>query len=434
MPGLLGEDVPHPPAMTRSAARRALIAGAAGNAMEWYDFAVYGFFAPTIGARFFPSRDPAASLIAAFGVFAAGFLMRPLGAVVFGHIGDRIGRRPALTISVVAMAVPTFLIGVVPDYQQIGAAAALLMIGLRLLQGLSVGGEYTTSMVFLVESAPPGRRGRAGSWTPAGGLIGTILGSAVAAAVSSALPPAALTAWGWRIPFVLGVGVGLAGWSVRRRMDETLDQPTAARVPLIEALRTEPAGMLRVFGMGLMIGVGFYMAFVYAVTFVQQVGHVGAGAALDVNTANMVVLLATTVGAGALSDRIGRRPLLIGSTLAMLLLAYPLFWLLSRPDVTAVAAGQMGFALILGAYLGPLPATMTESFPSRLRCSGLSLAYNLGQAIFGGTTPIVAAYVIARSRDDLSPAFYLMLMAAASLIAVLGVQKKNSPRRRGDTE
>ena len=426
MPSAPTADGPRAPggrATVPSTARRVLVAGAAGNAMEWYDFAVYGYFAPTIGARFFPSRDPTASLIAAFGVFAAGFLMRPLGAVVFGHVGDRLGRRPALTISAIAMAVPTFLMGIVPDYQQIGASAALLMIGLRLLQGLSVGGEYTTSIVYLVESAPPGRRGRTGSWTPAGGLIGTVLGSAAAAAVSSMLAPSALAAWGWRIPFAFGLAVGLAAWSVRRRIPETLDQPAVARLPLIDALRTEYPSMLRIFAMGLMLGVGFYMTFVYTVTFVQELGHVGAAKALEVNTLNMVVLLVTTLAAGALSDRIGRRPLMIGAALAMLVLAYPLFWLVSRPDAGAVLFGQMGFALILGVFLGPLPATMAEAFPSRVRCSALSLSYNLGQAIFGGTTPLVATYLIARSGDDLTPAFYLMLMAAVSLVAVVSGRK-----------
>ena len=410
--------------MTPPLLRRAVIAGAAGNAMEWYDFAVYGYFAPTIGARFFPSANPTEQLISAFGVFAAGFLMRPIGAILFGHIADRLGRRPALTLSVIAMAVPTLLMGVLPDYQQIGVVASLAMVALRLLQGLSVGGEYTTSIAFLVESAPVRHRGRAGSWSPAGGLIGVLLGSGVAALVNATLPAGAMAAWGWRIPFVLGFGVGLAGLYVRLRMTETFAEPLAAgRLPLLEAARTEYRAMLRVFGMGLLVGVNFYMVFVYAVTYLQEVVHVSAAEALDINTLNMIVLLLTTLVGGVLSDRVGRRPVMTAAALATLLLAYPLFWLMSQPREVTIGLGQMGFAVLLGVFIGPLPAAMAETFPAPVRCSAMSVSYNVGQAVFGGTTPMVATYLIARSHDDLSPAFYVMAMAAVSLAAVLGLRE-----------
>jgi len=400
--------------------RRTVIAGVAGNAMEWYDFAVYGYFAPIIGARFFPSASTAEELITAFGVFAAGFLMRPIGAILFGHIGDRLGRRPALTLSVIAMAVPTMLIGLLPDYQQLGVVASLAMVTLRLLQGLSVGGEYTTSIAFLVESAPVRHRGRAGSWIPAGGLIGVLLGSAVAAAVNAILPPVAMAAWGWRIPFVLGFGVGLAGLYVRRGMLETFAEPApVGRAPLVEAVRTEYRSMLRVFGMGLLVGVSFYMMFVYAVTYWQEVVHVSAAQALDINTLNMLVLLLTTLVSGMLSDRLGRRPVMLTAALATLLFAYPLFWLMSQPREVSIGLGQLGFAVLLGIFVGPLPAAMAEAFPAPVRCSAMSVSYNVGQAIFGGTTPMVATYLIARSHDDLSPALYIMAIAAVSLGAVL---------------
>src|SRR5215510_8489452 len=175
-------------------ARRLIVAGIAGNVMEWYDFAVYGYFAQTLGQHFFPSGDAVASLIAAFGVFAAGFLMRPVGGLVFGHVGDRIGRKPALTLSVIAMAVPTFLIGLLPDYSQVGVVASVLIVILRLVQGLSVGGEYTTSVVFLVERAAPDRRGLMGSWGVFGSVVGILLGSAVGAILASVLSQEAVYA------------------------------------------------------------------------------------------------------------------------------------------------------------------------------------------------------------------------------------------------
>src|SRR5690242_1534364 len=205
---------------------RLIAAGTVGNVMEWYDFSAYGYFAATIGRRFFPSADATTSLIAAFGVFAAGFLMRPLGGVVFGHIGDRVGRKAALTISVLAMAVPTFLIGVLPDYATLGPAAAVLLVVLRMIQGLSVGGEYTTSIVFLVEGAGQKHRGFAGSWSGFGAVGGILLGSAGGALVTVTLSPAEVASWGWRLPFFAGLFVGLAGLYVRRHIPE-LPQPEA---------------------------------------------------------------------------------------------------------------------------------------------------------------------------------------------------------------
>src|SRR5215475_3578212 len=187
--------------------RQVVLAGIAGNVMEWYDFAVYGYFAPAIGQHFFPSRDQTASVIAAFGVFAAGFLMRPIGGLMFGYIGDRIGRKAALTLSVIAMAVPTFLIGLLPDYAQVGVAASALMVVFRLVQGLSVGGEYATSVVFLVEGAAPGRRGLMGSWSVFGAVAGIILGSAVGAVVTSVLAAEAVQTWGSRVPLLAGLRV-----------------------------------------------------------------------------------------------------------------------------------------------------------------------------------------------------------------------------------
>ncbi len=258
-------------------ARRLIVAGVAGNVIEWYDFAVYGYFAQTIGQHFFPSKDPIASLIAAFGVFAAGFLMRPVGGLVFGHIGDRTGRKAALTLSVIAMAVPTFLIGLLPDYAQIGVVASVLIVILRLVQGLSVGGEYTTSVVFLVEGAAPGRRGLTGSWSVFGAVAGILLGSAVGAILTSILPQDTVYAWGWRVPFLLGLVVGLSGLYIRRRIPEAQVQSVdekPATSPVVEAFRTEWRAMLRVAGFNVLNAVGFYMIFVYVATYLRQIVHV----------------------------------------------------------------------------------------------------------------------------------------------------------------
>jgi len=404
--------------------RRLVMAGIAGNVMEWYDFAIYGYFAPIIGQQFFPSQDPTASLLAAFGVFAAGFLMRPLGGLVFGHIGDRIGRKPALTISVLAMAIPTFLIGVLPGHQYLGATASFLLVLLRMVQGLSVGGEYTTSVVFLVEGAAPGRRGLAGSWSVFGAVAGIMLGSAVGALVTELLSPAAINAWGWRLPFVAGLGVGLAGLYIRRHIPEPAESAAAgpAQSPILEAFRTEWRAMIRIAGFNMLNAVGFYLAFVYAVTYFQEVDLVPSAEAFQINTLNMAALLLLIPAAGALSDRVGRKPLLIGAALGVLVLAWPLFWLMHHPNFAMMLGGQFGFAVLLGLYLGVIPVAMVEAVPARVRCSGLSIAYNLCLGVIGGTTPMAATYLIEKTEDDLSPTFYMMFAAAVTLVFLWGLR------------
>src|SRR5712691_5030567 len=295
---------------SRGKQRRAILAGIAGNVMEWYDFTVYGYFSAVIGRQFFPADDPISSLLAAFGVFAAGFLMRPFGSLVSGHTGDKIGRKAALTTSVALMAVPTFLIGLLPTYQQIGIVASALLVLLRLVQGLSVGGEYTTSAIFLVERSAPGRHGFLGSFGPFGACGGVLLGSAIGAAVTSVLEPGSVYGWGWRLPFVLGITVGLCGLYLRRQIGDDAvpragPRPVASPVP--EALRTEWRSILRLVGLNAAYAVGFYLCFVYITTYLRQTEHVSASKALDINTISIVVLILLIVPAGALSDRLGRK-------------------------------------------------------------------------------------------------------------------------------
>jgi len=406
--------------------RRIILAGVVGNMMEWYDFAVYGYFAQIIGQNFFPSKDPVASLIAAFGVFAAGFLMRPFGGLVFGSIGDRIGRKAALTFSVIAMAIPTFLIGLLPDYAAVGVAASVLMVLLRLVQGLSVGGECTTSVVFLVEGAAPDQRGLMGSWSAFGAVAGILLGSAVGAILTSLLSADALQSWGWRVPFLLGLAVGLVGLYIRHHLPEMSGNFTRGRTttsPVAEAFRTEWQAMLKVAGFNVMNAVGFYMVFLYVATYLQQVVHVEAARALDINTMSLVVMLLVIPAAGALSDRIGRKPPLVAAAVGLLVASWPLFWMMHHSHFMIILSGQLGFAVLIGLFLGVSQATMAETFPARVRCTALSLGYNLCLGILGGTTPMVATYLIARSHNDLSPAFYLMAAAAVSLGVILNLRE-----------
>jgi MFS transporter, MHS family, proline/betaine transporter len=240
--------------MTSSDTRKIVAAGAIGNILEWYDFAVYGYFAAEIGGTFFPSQSPASRVVAAFGIFAVGYLMRPVGGAIVGHIGDKVGRRAALTISVTAMAIPTFLVGMLPGYATLGLAAPILLALLRMIQGLSVGGEYTTSLVFVIEHAPPNRRGLIGAMACSGGTIGILLGSATGALLGAILPAGALDAWGWRIPFLFGLAIGVAGLVLRRG---TVDATRAANhqpSPIREILHDHKALLARFAGLSVFVG------------------------------------------------------------------------------------------------------------------------------------------------------------------------------------
>jgi MHS family proline/betaine transporter-like MFS transporter len=341
--------------------------------------------------------------------------------VVFGHIGDKVGRKAALTISVLAMAIPTFLIGVLPGYATLGPSAALLLVGLRMIQGLSVGGEYTTSIVFLVESAGRKHQGFAGSWSGFGAVGGILLGSAVGAVLTAALSPESVHQWGWRVPFLLGLFVGVAGLFVRQHIPENHVPAAKAqgRSPVWEALRSEWRTILRIGLLNVINGVGFYIAFVFLVTYMQMIGKLSESAALEINTINMIALLAMFPLAGWLSDRVGRKPLLILGIGGLLVLSWPLFWALHHPSASWSFVGQLGFAILIGLFGGALPVTMVETTPRAVRCSAISVGYNLCVGILGGVTPLVATWLIQRTHDDLSPAYYVMAAAFVSLIATL---------------
>lgn len=401
--------------------RKVIAAGVTGNVLEWYDFAVYGFYAPIIGRLFFPSDDPTVSLIASFGAFAAGFLMRPVGGFIFGHIGDKIGRKKALVLSVMLMAIPTGVIGFLPDHATIGVAAAVLMVLMRMLQGLSVGGEYTGSIVYLAEHAPDKKRGFFTSWTLFGAVGGILLGSGVSALISHLLTDAQISDWGWRLAFISGILVGVVGLIVRRHLpdmpeDKSADKPKS---PIVEAFRTEWRSMSKVIGFNIVNAVGFYMMFVYVVTWlIKQVAEPRSDA-LDINTISMAALLVMIPFFGALSDKIGRKPLLMFGAGGIAILGYPLIWLMHHPDFNMILLGQLGFAVLIGAYFGASPATLTEMFPRRVRVSALSVGYNISLAIFGGTTPLIATWLIARSHNDLSIAWYLIGCAVVSFLVLL---------------
>ena len=326
--------------MANNSTRKVIVAGAIGNVLEWYDFAVYGYFAAAIGRAFFPKEDPVAQVLSAFGIFAVGYVMRPIGGAVVGHIGDHYGRRAALSFSVLAMAIPTFLVGVLPGYVTLGLMAPIALTALRMVQGMSVGGEYTTSIIFMVEQAPEGRRGLIGAMACCGAAGGILLGSATGAILANLMSAAALEQWGWRIPFLLGLLVGLVGFFVRRHVADAPPASPSARSPLIDTFRLYPGVLARLAGLATFNAVGFYLMFVYIVSWLQLVDGVAPAHALAINTFNMALLLPTMIGVGWLSDRIGRKPILIAATVLGFVGAVPLFWLLHHDLLWMVEIGR----------------------------------------------------------------------------------------------
>ena len=398
---------------------KTVAAGMIGNLLEWYDFAIYGYFAAAIGRHFFPHQDPVAQLLSAFGVFAVGYLMRPVGGALIGHIGDRFGRRAALTFSVVAMAIPTFLIGLLPGYATIGLAAPVALTLLRMVQGLSVGGEYTSSMVFLVEHAPERRRGLMGALASCGATAGILLGSAVGAGFAATMSSAALEAWGWRIPFLLGLVVGIAGYVLRRHVQETLPTERPQRAPIVETLRDHWWVVLGIAGLSAFFAAGFYVTFVYLVSWLQTADGIAPARALEINSFSMAVVLPITIAAGWLSDRTGRKPFLLLATILGFVAALPLWWMMHHPSAELAQLGQLGLVLIVGLFVGALPAAMVECAPPSVRCTAVALGYNVTLGVIGGLTPLVAAWLVERTGDELAPAFLIMATAVISFLVIL---------------
>ncbi len=405
--------------MSQGNTRRVIAAGAIGNVLEWYDFAVYGYFAAAIGRAFFPSEDAVAQVLAAFGIFAVGFLMRPIGGAVIGAIGDRLGRRAALTFSVAAMAIPTFLVGVLPDYQMLGIAAPILLTLLRMVQGLSVGGEYTTSIIFIIEQSPPNRRGLVGALGCCGAIGGILLGSATGALLASVMSEQALENWGWRLPFLMGLLVGIAGVVLRRHVHETPRKVAPGRSPLLDTVRNHGPLLGKLAALSVFNSVGFYLMFVYIVSWLQLADDIAPATALAINSASMVAMLPVMVLMGWLSDRYGRRPLMLGAAALGFLGALPFFWLMHHGDPALILLGQLGFVLSVGAFIGAQPALMVEAVPAEIRCTAIALGYNVTLGVLGGFSPLVATWLVHRTENDYSPAFMIMAAAAISFAAIL---------------
>ncbi|MCX6545230.1 MAG: MFS transporter [Acidobacteria bacterium] len=417
------------PVPTQSALRTAL-AGLIGNVLEWFDFAVYGYFASDIGKQFFTQSSHTAQQFLTFGTFALGFLARPIGSLVLGRIGDRIGRRALLTLSIALMGSATLILGLLPTYDQIGVAAPLLLVSMRLIQGFSLGGEFTGSMVYTTEGSSPLMRGLVSSSTAAGTTIGFILGSGTAWLVNASLPPDQVTTWGWRIPFVGSVVFLIVGYLLRRGIIETAEGLKARmiRPKLLPSLLGDWLPIIQTFGIVAMTNAAYYLTFTYAVERRKSLATAHGSEFLLANTLTLVVVLLSKPLGGWLSDKIGRRRQMILLTVAVMALIYPALQMMLYGTPGAFIVGQLLVAVPIGMALGMQGAMVVEIFPLRSRVTSMSFAYSITLALAGGSAPLVSAWLIETLGHPLAPAYYIMLYGAIGLAIMWPMSETNTRR------
>ncbi|MCG7580880.1 MFS transporter [Mycolicibacterium sp. OfavD-34-C] len=409
--------------------RRAVTGASIGNAVEWFDFAIYGFLATFIAGQFFPAGDETAALLNTFAIFAAAFFMRPLGGFVFGPLGDRIGRQRVLALVILLMSAATLGIGLLPTYDTIGVLAPLLLLALRCLQGFSAGGEYGGGAVYLAEFATDERRGVTVTFMVWSGVLGFLLGSITVTLLQAALSTAAMENYGWRIPFLIAGPLGLVGLYIRLRLSDTPQfaelskSHQTAESPLREAVSTAWRSILQVIGLMIVFNIGYYVVFAFLPSyFIKTLQFSATDAFLSITLACLVALV-LILPLAMLSDRIGRRPLLIGGAVAFAVLGYPLFLLLNTGSLVAAIAAHCVLAAIESVYVSTAVSAAVELFATRVRFSGFSIGYNVCVAVFGGTTPYIVTWLTAATGDAIAPAYYLVIAALVSLGVVLTLRE-----------
>ncbi|MBM3633174.1 MAG: MHS family MFS transporter [Alphaproteobacteria bacterium] len=404
---------------------RTVVTSMMGNLFEFYDFILFAYFAPILGKLFFPSADETTELIKAFGVFAVGFFVRPLGGIVFGHIGDKVGRKQALVLAIILMAIPTAVIGLLPTYEEIGISASILLIVMRMLQGFSMGGNYGGSITFTTEHSDPKHRGLIGSFAITSCLVGILLGSATATLFSYVLSEHDLNTWGWRVPFLLGILICFVGYYLRTKIPETpefmavQESGKVSKYPITQVFK-EHWITLTVVVLAIMLhDLSFYTLFTYMPTFMTKQLHLADDVAFTINTINLFLVCVFTVLGAWLSDKVGRKPVMTGAALIFICGTIPLFWIITTTtNMMTIFWAQLVFAIAAGGYFGPTAAMMVEAFPTSIRFSAIAVTTNISGPLFGGTAPILVTYMINQLGTNMVPAFYLTGAAIASLIAL----------------
>ncbi|MFC9315242.1 glycine betaine/L-proline transporter ProP [Streptomyces nigra] len=419
-----------------AAVKRAVKAASLGNAMEWFDFGIYSYLAVTLGHVFFPSGNDTVQLLSSFATFAVSFLVRPIGGMVFGPMGDKIGRKKVLAFTMILMAIGTFAIGLIPSYATIGFWAPVLLIFFRLVQGFSTGGEYGGASTFIAEYAPDKRRGFFGSFLELGTLAGYVAAAGLVTILTSALGTSGMESWGWRVPFLVAGPIGLVGLYLRLKLDETpafqkledesMHHASEAASSVETTATRDLKKIFREYWPTLILciclvgayNITDYMLLSYMPTYLSDEMGYSETHGLLILIATMVVLMLVINQVGRLSDRVGRKPLLMAGMLGFLVLSLPSFLLVRQGSLVAVAAGMLMLGLSLVCLLGTMSATLPALFPTQVRYGSLSVGYNLSASLFGGTTPLVITALISATGSDLMPAYYAMGAALVGVIAV----------------
>ena len=420
--------------LARATARKAALAASVGTAIEYYEFGVYGYMAATIGPLFFPSADATASLLAILAVFGSAFLMRPIGGIVLGRLGDRIGRRGILLVTVIGMGIATAAIGLLPVAATAGLVAPTLLLCIRLIQGFFAGGEVTGAAAYVAESAPAGKRGFYGAFTPVGVAVGGALAAATCGLTSALLSPEQMQQWGWRIPFLLAIPMVLVSTAIRRKVEESAafkefqahNEPTKA--PLREVLTEHTSKVLKVtalaFGQNVGYWVGLVFMNIYLTTYLKY----------DKTSVYWIMAMVSLAMAflmpfwGGLSDRWGRRRVLAIGFFSYMILVWPMMMLMDQHNIWLAALAMFIMALPLPIVQSVGYPTYAEQFPTRVRYTGMAFSFNIGAIFGGGVTPYVATSLIASTGNLKSPAILLVAAAVFSLLALLTVRETAKDR------
>jgi MHS family proline/betaine transporter-like MFS transporter len=412
--------------------RKVLIASGIGVFVEYFDFATYGFLATTLAHVFFPSTNATVALLQTFGVYAVSYVVRPLGGLVFGHFGDKVGRTRTMAFAVVLMSLGTCLVGLLPGYATLGIAAPLLLVLFRLVQGFSAGGESYGAAVLLTEYAPPQRRGLFASVMPANSSLGLVSSALVSFLLSATLPAAVFAAWGWRIPFLLAAPLGLIGLYLRLRLGETpifrevKNASSVARAPVLRTLRRHYRQIFTVFGFAISAAIAPIFLTVYIVNYLTAKLHFSPAAALLADAVAIVVMFVCQPICGIISDRVGRKPVLIAGLAGLALLSVPSLLIIEQGSLLAAVLGMCLLAPLGAAVTVILAVVSAEVFPTKVRYTGSAISSNLSTTLFGGTAPFVATFLVAVTGSALAPGFYVSAMSVVSLVvAVFALRETN---------
>jgi MHS family proline/betaine transporter-like MFS transporter len=420
----------NPTAVKVTAGRRAVVATSIGNALEWYDFSVYAFFAVYIGQNAFRHTNDAAQLLQAFMAFGIGFVARPLGALLIGAYGDYAGRKAALTMTILLMAAGTGVMAFAPGYAAIGIGAPLLIVCGRMLQGFSAGGEIGGATAFLIEHAPAGKKGVYASWLQASMAISNVVAALVATCVTLLLTREQVGSWGWRIPFVIGLAIAPVGFWLRATLDETPEfreemerahrERQSLKTPLLRVIKEYPVSLLIGTGFSVLWAICVYTLIIFMPTYVQKTMHFESRQAFIASLVGNCFMVVSCVLAGALSDRIGRRTVLTFACCLMLVGIYPmLIWLSVSHTTLTLITVQTVFCIMVALFVGVAPSTLGAVFPTRVRSSGMSLSYNFSVTVFGGFAPAILTWLTMRAGGTYAPAWYVMAACVVTLVSII---------------